>query len=57
MAGLFGVAALGTIAHARSAYELAAGFHRVMIVAAVLGAIGAAIATRLPVRSAEGGGL
>jgi EmrB/QacA subfamily drug resistance transporter len=55
MAGLFGVAALGTIAHARSAYELAAGFHRVMIVAAVLGAIGAAIATRLPVRSAEGG--
>jgi EmrB/QacA subfamily drug resistance transporter len=54
VAGLFGVAVLGTITHARSAYELAAAFHRVMIVAAVLGAIGAAIATRLPGRSAEG---
>jgi EmrB/QacA subfamily drug resistance transporter len=46
--GLFGVAVLGTITHARSAYELSAAFHRVMIVAAVLSAIGAAIATRLP---------
>jgi EmrB/QacA subfamily drug resistance transporter len=48
VAGLFGVAVLGTIAHARSAYELAVAFPRVMIVATVLGAIGAAIATRLP---------
>jgi hypothetical protein len=52
VAGLFGVAVLGTITHARSAYELAAAFHRVMIVAAVLGAIGAAIAARLPGKSA-----
>jgi hypothetical protein len=50
VAGLFGVAVLGTITHARSPYELAAAFHRVMIVAALLGAIGAAIATRLPRR-------
>ena len=53
VAGLFGVAVLGTITHARSAYELAAAFHRVMIVAAVLGAIGAAIAARLPGGRAE----
>jgi hypothetical protein len=52
VAGLFGVAVLGTISQARSAYELAAAFHRVMVVAAVLGAIGAAIATRLPGKAA-----
>jgi EmrB/QacA subfamily drug resistance transporter len=43
VAGLFGVAALGTITRARSAYELAAAFHRVMMVAAVLSLIGAVI--------------
>jgi MFS family permease len=48
VAGLFGVAVLGTITHAGSPYELASAFHRVMIAAALLGAIGAAIATRLP---------
>jgi EmrB/QacA subfamily drug resistance transporter len=42
MAGLFGVAVLGTITHARTANELAASFHRVMIVAAALAAIGTA---------------
>jgi dipeptide/tripeptide permease len=47
---LFGVAVLGTVTHAQSAYELAAGFHRVMTVAAVLTATGAVIAMRLPVR-------
>jgi EmrB/QacA subfamily drug resistance transporter len=47
VAGLFGVAVLGPITHARSTYELAAAFHQVMIVAAVLCATGAAIATRL----------
>ncbi len=52
VAGLFGVSVLGTITRARSVYELAAAFHRVMIVAAVLAAIGAAIAARLPWRSA-----
>jgi predicted MFS family arabinose efflux permease len=54
VAGLLGVAVLGTITHARSAYELAAAFQRVMTVAAVLAAIGAAIATRLPGKSARG---
>jgi EmrB/QacA subfamily drug resistance transporter len=53
VAGLFGVAVLGTITHARSPYELAAAFHRVTTVAALLGAIGAAIATRLPRRGRE----
>jgi MFS family permease len=48
VAGLFGVAVLGAITHAHSPHELAAGFHRVMMVAAALCAIGAAIATRLP---------
>ncbi len=48
VAGLFGVAALGTITRAQSAHDLAAAFHRVMIAAAVLCAIGAAIAARLP---------
>ena len=48
VAGLFGVAVLGTISQARSAHELAAAFHRVMLVAAALGIIGAAIATQLP---------
>jgi EmrB/QacA subfamily drug resistance transporter len=43
VAGLLGVAVLGTITGARSPYELAAAFHRVMIAAAVLAAIGAAI--------------
>jgi len=45
---LFGVAMLGTITHAQSAHDLAAAFHRVMIAAAVLCAIGAAIAAQLP---------
>ena len=45
VAGLLGVAALGLITHARSAYELAAAFHRVMMAAAILAAIGAAILT------------
>jgi EmrB/QacA subfamily drug resistance transporter len=45
VAGLLGVAALGTITRARSAYELAAAFHRVMMVAAILAAIGAVILT------------
>jgi EmrB/QacA subfamily drug resistance transporter len=48
VAGLFGVAMLGTITHAQSAHDLAAAFHRVMIAAAVLCAIGAAIAAQLP---------
>jgi hypothetical protein len=51
VAGLFGVAVLGTITHARSAYELAAAFHRVMTVAATLAAIGTVIAMRLPRRA------
>jgi hypothetical protein len=45
VAGLLGVAALGTITGARSAYELAAAFHRVMMAAAILAAIGAVILT------------
>ena len=47
VAGLFGVAVLGTITHARSEYELAAAFHQVMAVAAALSAAGAAIALRV----------
>jgi MFS family permease len=55
VAGLLGVAALGTITRARSAYELAAAFHRVMMVAAILSAIGALILTVAvaPQRSGE----
>jgi hypothetical protein len=48
MAGLFGVAMLGTITHARSPHDLAAAFPRVMFVAAALCAIAFLIATRLP---------
>jgi EmrB/QacA subfamily drug resistance transporter len=48
VAGLFGVALLGPITHARSPHELAAAFHRVMLVAALLSALGAVIASRLP---------
>jgi EmrB/QacA subfamily drug resistance transporter len=53
VAGLFGVAVLGTIAQAQSAHDLAAAFHRVMIVAAGLCAIGVVIAARLPSRAAS----
>jgi EmrB/QacA subfamily drug resistance transporter len=48
VAGLFGVAVLGAITQARSPHELAAAFHRVMMVAAMLCAIGTVIAARLP---------
>jgi EmrB/QacA subfamily drug resistance transporter len=50
VAGLFGVAVLGAITHARSPHDLAAAFHRVMMVAAALCAIGTMIAARLPRR-------
>jgi EmrB/QacA subfamily drug resistance transporter len=52
VAGLFGVAALGLITDAQSPHQLAAAFDRVMTVAAVLCAIGAAIAMRLPPHAA-----
>jgi EmrB/QacA subfamily drug resistance transporter len=48
VAGLFGVAVLGPIVGAQSPHELAAGFPRVMIAAAVLGAIGVFLAKGLP---------
>jgi EmrB/QacA subfamily drug resistance transporter len=51
VAGLFGVAVLGIISQARSAHELAAAFHRIMIVGAMLGLVGALIASRLPRRA------
>jgi EmrB/QacA subfamily drug resistance transporter len=55
VAGLLGVAALGMITHARSTHDLAASFHRVMMVAAILAAIGAVILTFTvaPQRSAK----
>ena len=48
VAGLLGVAMLGPIVHATSTHDLAAGFHRVMLTAALLAAAGAIIASRLP---------
>ena len=51
VAGLFGVAMLGPITHAHTAHDLASAFHRVMFTAALLSAIGAIIASRLPRRA------
>jgi EmrB/QacA subfamily drug resistance transporter len=48
VAGLLGVAMLGPIVRASSTHDLAAGFHRVMLIAALLAAAGAIIASRLP---------
>jgi predicted MFS family arabinose efflux permease len=48
VAGLLGVAVLGLIAHAQSPEQLAGAFQRVMLVAAMLSAIGVVIAIRLP---------